>query len=103
MKIFKIFIGAMGTSLSVIYLFFRIRYLAKHKFKGFRERMLQNIIDFILVGFILILSCFQLQGSLMLPLEASPSYGKYILILFLIYLMWMKINVHHYRKKLPKK
>ena len=63
MKIFKIFIGAMGTSLSVIYLFFRIRYLAKHKFKGFRERMLQNIIDFILVGFILILSCFQLQEA----------------------------------------
>ncbi|HHY90411.1 MAG TPA: hypothetical protein GX503_01975 [Clostridiales bacterium] len=99
----KLFIGILGTSLSILYLFFRIRYLAKHQFKGFRERMLQNIIDFILVGFIFILSAFQLQGSLTLPPEERPSYGLHILILFAIYLIWMQVNVRHYRKRLQKK
>ncbi len=100
----KSFIGVLGVSLSGVYLFIRIKYLVKHGFEGLKKRVLQNICDFVLVGSIFILSILQLQGSSKSPSGAdSPSYIKYIIILFVIYLIWMKVNVSHYRKKLQKK
>lgn len=86
------FIAWTGIILSGLYLITRIRFFIKNR--GARIRFVRSTIDIFLSMGILVLSSLQLLGDRI--------YTWYILGLFILYIIWAKINVDYYRGKTSK-